>query len=192
MSGCSGLTFRSGNLKPTNVAAIDDPTVRGAIVQAFSGIYAPYNVTVLTDADPAPADPHSVIYIGAADPPLGSDKNGLSEWIDGLNQAADDVALVDLNSTPLQAAALFGPEKLGTAAGLVAAHEMGHLLGLCHTLDPDDLMTTGARGIGLDLDRLLARQFRRAPLDSGIATGQFALGDQDPASYLTSILGPAQ
>jgi hypothetical protein len=192
MSGYAGLTFRTGILTSTTVAPVDDPIVREAVVRMFTEIYAPYDMLVLTDADAASEGPYTTIHIGAADPSFGY--NGLSEWVDGLNQAQDDAAIVDTTSDHLQLAALFGADAQGTAIGLVAAHEMGHLLGLEHTVDPDDLMTgMGCEGTGLDFERFIARRFRTADVQAVFsAAATHAMGHQDPDAHLLSVLGPAE
>jgi hypothetical protein len=92
----------------------------------------------------------------------------------------------DLRLLPLR---LLGREVFGRALGLIAAHEMGHLLGLEHTLEVDDLMSSSrCRGIGLNVPRLLEKRFERAPL---VVRDNEVLGTQDAGMYLTQILGPA-
>lgn len=188
-SGVTGLTFRGGTVVPTDLTAVTDPAFREAAVASFKERYAPFNLTVLTDADPPPAGPFSRIYIGSANPALGY--NGMSEMIDGLNAIQDDTALVDTSNPQLALAETFGPEAFGKATGLVAAHEMGHLLGLLHTVDPDDLMTgVGCQGTGLDFERFVQRRFKRAALlEVFESQHKHAIGYQDPEEYLMNLLG---
>ena len=187
-AGHEGLTFRSGNIKPTDVAALDDAGLRARATQAFRETFARYDLTVLTDEDPAPEAPFSVIHIGPADPELGH--LGYAETIDYPNAIPDDIALVDTNSKALQAAGLLGPEAFGTAVGKVAAHEMGHLLGLVHVSNPEALMTgAGCQGAGIDPRYMLDREFTKSPVSS--FTSDFFIGFQDAEQYLLDVLGPA-
>ena len=191
--GVDELRFRTGNLRPTPVGSIDDPRVREAAFKEFRSRFAPYNLTVFTDDDPPPPGEHSRIFIGPAD--LPSELFGLSERVDGGNLVRDDRALVDADQFALNLLAAFGPETYGRALGAIAAHEMGHLLGLFHVADPDALMTGAqCQGSGISPERMIGRDFGYAPLT--IATNFLdgrdrTAGYQDPDAYLLRTLGPA-
>lgn len=189
--GQEAVTFRNGLIAPIRIGAIDNAVVRNAAVEQFRAVYAPYDLIVLTDEDPTPTEPFSVIYIGPSELPLFG--YGLAEIADSRNAYPDDVALVDANQPALQLARLFGRETYGRALGMIAAHEMGHLLGLEHVSDPDDLMTGAqCQGAGLNVERMLSRQLKRSPLTLVSADLQpWTLGYQDSVAYLTDILGPA-
>jgi len=191
-AGAEQVAFRSGWVRPTSVAPVDDPLVRQHALQAFIDSFADYSLTVLTDADPTPENPYSLIHIGYADPPLGDSTNGISEYVDWGNRVADDLAVVDLNSEALRTAALFGRPTLAAAAGKIAAHETGHLLGLQHVWDADDLMTIGCKGIGLDVNRILNRQFAKSPLVDFSSGRERTFGNQDAPAYLRRILSLTQ
>ena len=188
-SGQAATSFRSGDIKPADVGAVDDPAVRERAVGAFREAFAGLAVTVLTNDDPPPPEPFSVLHVGPADPPL--EALGYAENIDYFNAVPDDVAIVDLNSTALQLMRVLAPADYGAAIGKVAAHEMGHLLGLHHVLDADALMTGGGcRGTGLDPQRMIGRRFMCAPA-MAFTTG-FSIGYQDAEAYLLEVLGPAE
>ncbi|MBN1342325.1 MAG: matrixin family metalloprotease [Phycisphaerae bacterium] len=192
-AGANDLTYRSGGLLPTDVAPLEDAAVREIVVRAFREAFALCRLEVLTDQDPPPTGPASRIFIGVADPPLGVDYAGLAEWVDGRNLVPDDIAVVDVGAQAFQLARLLGTEVYGTSIGKVAAHEMGHLLGLWHVVDADALMSgAGCQGLGVDVERALRREFKRAPVQAFTEPSPDAtLGEQDAPAYLMEILGPA-
>jgi hypothetical protein len=189
-SGADLITYRNGYIIPTHVDAITDPAVQLAAFARFMEVFAAYDLTVLTDADPPPAEPYSVIYIGAIDPPF--DYYGLAEIVDAGNEYHDDIAIVDAGQTFLEAARLLGPDTHGRALGLIAAHEMGHLLGLYHVTDPDALMTgSQCQGTDVNINRMLQRNLKTAPLTLVAADlKEWVVGIQNPHDYLLHTLGP--
>lgn len=189
--GQEDVIFRSGYLIPARVGTIDDPVIRQIAARQFRSVFAPYNLTVLTDADPLPAAPFSAIHIGPAE--LSTYNYGLAEFIDSRNAYPDDIAVVDTNQPALDIARLLGPETFGRAIGMIAAHEMGHLLGLEHVSDPDALMTGAqCQGTGADIERMLRRQFKRAPIIMAVADlRQWVVGYQDAAAELLEMIGAA-
>jgi hypothetical protein len=189
--GQAEVAFRNGWLIPAQVGPLEDPAARAEAVHQFRAVFAPFNLTVLTDDDPPPAPPFSIIYIGPTD--LSSFNYGLAEIIDTRNAYPDDVAVVDTNQLALELAHLLGSNTYGRAIGMIAAHEMGHLLGLYHVADPDALMTGAqCQGIGLDVERMLVRQLKKAPIMLATAEQQqWVLGYQDPVADLLQVLGPA-
>ncbi len=158
-----------------------------SIFQSFQKQFSAYDLILRTDNDNIPSDPYSTVYIGVADPPIQGPYVGEAELIDSQNRVPNDIAFVDAGNVRLLPLRLFGSKIYGNFLGLIAAHEMGHLLGLRHTLDPDDIMSaSGCRGIGINLVRLLNKKFTRAPL---AFYGDFTLGYQDAEPYLYEVLG---
>ncbi len=190
--GQDDITFRNGSLVLTDIGALDNPAVREKVVEQFKMVYAPFSVRVLTNSDPPPDEAHSIIFIGPADPPI--DYFGLAENVDFRNTYQDDIALVDLNQPVLKTARIMGTDFFGRAVGMIAAHEMGHLLGLAHVSDPDALMTGAqGQGIGFEIRRMLERQFKTAPMTfAKVDLQQWTLGYQDAVGDLMRIMGPAE
>jgi len=116
--------------------------VKTQIINTIRQNYARFKVTILNaDEDSPPADGiFSRVYFGGSDPGgLGMALNGT----DFYNTNLSDEAVVftgrftpDLFTTPPDAA------QLGTAIGNIAAHEIGHRLGLSHARDATELMNT--------------------------------------------------
>ncbi len=140
----------------------------GAIRERLEYYFAPYNVTFITsDEQPRPEPPYSVIHFGGYDP--GS--LGLADAVDLYNRDADDSAIVYVHSFIQYASLNLTSRELGYMMGDVAAHELGHLLGLFHTLGPLSLMDnarsieTMVTGSALNLAALAPEVFPYGSLD---------------------------
>ncbi len=131
-------------------------------------------------SDPLPSGAYSTIFFGGN----STDAFGVAEDIDSYNADRDDDAIVFTN---LFTSDLFGHvltlDELGVAIGNVAAHELGHLLGLNHVADIADLMdTTGGASTLLEDQEFLTD----SPLDDSV----FPMGVQDSWLWLLETLGP--
>jgi len=142
--------------------------------------YAEYDLLVLnSDDDPVPSVAYSTVYFGGAD----YQAFAISEQIDAYNEDHGDDAIIFTQS--FQGAFAQPPtfEEMAQALGNTVAHEVGHLLGLVHTADCDDLMDTTCFN-----DRLLSPQeFSTAPLDTSV----FPFGYQSATELLSWVLGLA-
>lgn len=179
--------YDSYNIRPFDAADIDPvyagqtAVLRQRIADTVRENYQGLNLDVrVVPDDPLPNGEYSSIFFGAN----SSEAFGVAESIDAYNADRDDDAVIFTN---LFTEDLFGRtltiEELGTAIGNVASHEMGHLLGLNHVADVEDLMdTTGGAGtLLLDQDFL-----RDSPLDGSV----FPFGIQDAWLWLMETLGP--
>ena len=178
-------------IAPFDAGAIDGAysgqteTVKQRIVETVRQNYTRFNVIILDgDSDTPAADGvFSRVYFGGYDPSaLGKALNGT----DVFNADQADEAIVftgrftpDLFTDPPDAS------QLGLAIGTIAAHEIGHLLGLNHVRFDEALMN------GYDApDYLLTDQeFMWAFLDWNVlGTVDLALG-QDAVLLLSETVG---
>lgn len=153
-------------------------TVKQLVVETVARDFASVDVRVVTTDDDPPEEPFSTIFIGHFD----FMAFGIAQAVDPYNSNPSDTAVVFADS--------FGPEtfgelltvqELGTAIGNVASHEIGHLLGLVHVVDPTALMDRDSPA-----DTLLDDQaFIEAPLSPTV----FPIGSQDSMLLLSEILG---
>ena len=173
------------------VEPLEDEIIRAACIESFMESFDGYGLTVLTDDDPLPDGSFSTIYIGVSD--FSPGLAGLSEHVDLGNRYEDDVAVVNAGCLAADVMKLFSRRTAGEFLGKVAAHEMGHLLGLLHVWDPEAIMSDSRlTGIGLDISYVLEKQYTVAPIcgtDDGI---DVLFGYQDAPRYLSEILGPAE
>lgn len=142
--------------------------LKGAIRQRLERYYAPYEVSfITTDDQPVPGSPYSTIHFGGYDP----DSLGVADALDLYNRGPDDSAIVYVHSFIQYASLDLSSYELGCMMGDVAAHELGHLLGLFHTQGGLSLMDNGRSievmvgGSGLDLVALAPEVFPYGSLD---------------------------
>lgn len=140
--------------------------------------YSAYNLVVLNSNDfTVPGAPHSTIYFGG----FNQRAFAISEKIDTLNQDLSDDAILFTRSFDDAFSSVPTLEDLGTAIGNTVAHEIGHLLGLVHTADCDELMDSTCGN-----NRILSKQvFGRSSLDPFV----FPVGTQDARVVLEWVLG---
>jgi hypothetical protein len=140
--------------------------------------FAGYDLTVLnSDDNPVPSETHSTVYFGGWHP----EAFAISEQIDTMNEDHADDLIVFTQTFRGQFAQTPTFDQMATALGNTVAHELGHLLGLIHTADCNDLMDSTCTN-----DRLLFTQrFTTAPLDARM----FPVGLQAAGEILGWVLG---
>ncbi len=152
--------------------------LRSKIVETIRGLYAEYAVEILSsDEDPAPTEPHATIYFGGESGRF----LGLSDGVDQANLRCDDAAIVYVDAFALYDVMALSAAELGRMIGNTAAHELGHLLGLCHTRGAQQLMDDSRGAWDLAGESLLGR----APLAETV----FPFGMQDADAVLSANVG---
>jgi hypothetical protein len=153
-------------------------TVQRSIVQTVRDDYRDFNVVIVASSESSrPSGSYSTVYFG--------------DHAQGLLGLADNVDLY--NVEPIQNAIVFTesfepfsvmqltPEEMGMMVGNVASHELGHLLGLYHTRDPNDVMDTTGTAWDLAGDQ----RFDRAELDATV----FPVGMENSPVLLADTVG---
>ncbi len=169
--------FRAGDISP--VYAGQTGIMKAGIIATVRENFEGLNIVILTSDDEwLPDSPMSRVYFG------GSSRiaYGISEAVDTYNSDPNDVAVIFTASfSPRLFTRTPTTAEMAIAIGNIASHEAGHLLGLHHVDDPEDLMDEASPA-----DTFLADQrFKESPLSSNIAP----LGTQDALLLLAEILG---
>ena len=172
--------------------AADTIAMKTAIRNRLNFFFSGYNITFSTTDDATLPDlPYATLLVGGTN----ANSMGMTDFFDIGDPQNDTVtgrAVVyaitigraalngDYSSTPTDAAGV------GTILGTVAAHQLGHLLGLRHTDDGTDLM-------GRDItfpDPTTPRSIKSAPVSTFEQLGGLpSIGNQDADQLIRDALG---
>ena len=148
--------------------------VQAEIADRFSG----YNLLLLNSDDHnEPSGDHSIVHFGGYNP----EAFGIAQQIDTFNQDQTDQAIIFTDNIYTAFVPRPTLERMGNVIGNTAAHEVGHLLGLVHTADCEELMDSSCGNNSLLRDQL----FGTAELDDSI----FPFGYQNATELLEWALG---
>lgn len=158
-----------------------DTTMISGIIATIEENYAAYDLVILTSLDsPSPNSPVvSRLLFGS----FSATVFGVSQGVDAynLNQCDDGIIFTE-SFTPQVFGFTPNADDVAVAIGNVAAHEIGHLLGLNHVTDATAIMDAASPAPFLLEDQ----EFKIAPLAEAV----FPLGIQDDPTLLDEILGP--
>jgi WD40 repeat protein len=175
-----------GDLPPFNVPVFDagaeTETIKTEILNTVRDLYVnadgdPFNIEFLTsddDDDPGPAALH--VYFG------GDAGYGLADYIDPRNDTLTGNGIVFTDAILSDFSGSSAAEK-GLAIGRVTGHEVGHLLGLRHVDNDDDVMAAGN-------PLAPVKEFMKSPI-RGAEQYNAQIGYQDGPDLLEQILGLA-
>jgi hypothetical protein len=171
-------------IPPFDAASIDSryagrtSIIVRSVLEKVRADYQGVDVQVFLASDPAvPPGPYSTVYFGTANPDL----LGVADGVDPFNSSVSEAAIVFTDTFHLFSTFKPGEQDIAQALANVTTHEIGHLLGLRHTHDPDDIMDVTATA-----RRLMGDQwFKHARLHTSVCP----MGYQDSPSMLNWTVG---
>lgn len=175
-SAISFGAFDAGEIDPR--FAQRSRELRELIVEEIRADFAGFDVIFISsDESGPPAGPHSVVHFGGESPGL----LGLADAVDEYNRVVSESAIVYSKGFALYRTMQMSMEQMAVMIGNVASHEVGHLLGLYHTTDANDLMDTSAGAWEL----AGPQTFGRARLERSV----FAVGYENSPALLAHGVG---
>ncbi|HOJ74730.1 MAG TPA: matrixin family metalloprotease [Phycisphaerae bacterium] len=171
-------------IPPFDAASIDSRyagrtnVIVRSVLEKVRADYEGIDVQIYLASDPAvPPGPHSIVYFGTANPDL----LGVADGVDPFNDNVSEAAIVYTETFHLFSAFEPDDQEIAQALANVTTHEIGHLLGLRHTHDPDDIMDVTATA-----RRLMSDQwFKHARLHASVCP----MGYQDSPAMLSWTVG---
>lgn len=158
--------------------ANDTEAIMALTVERVRQDFLGFNVVIHTSTETGPpSGEYTTVHVGSFNPGL----LGIADSIDSYNERKVQKAIVFADTfaafMPLEPSV----QEMANALANVTSHEIGHLLGLQHTADPQGIMDTTA-----SLRQMLVPQsFRR----SALHPQTFVAGWQDSARSLLEAVG---
>jgi hypothetical protein len=174
------------NVPPFDVTAISgryantQEQVKDKIVELLEADYADFDVTFYRSDRhaPPPGDGHTILYFGG----FNQSYLGLADNVDWYNRESRQEAIIYTETMRLFEGLRPTSEALAQGIANVAAHELGHLLGLDHTIGGESVMSEAASAQAvLNINAGLIA----APLNSKV----FPIGLQDAPMKLMMGVG---